>query len=427
MAIKTFADTSSVSVAYAFSDAYNREELAGKSLDMTVVPYTSEGFSMSKESQQSEAISSSRRIQGTKNTKGSAEGQVTQEFGVTQVFADMLKATLMSDWSDKGDFKEIFDSDIKQYMVWERTIRVNPGDNNLQTQEQYYGTLVNEATLEIGDGDLMTFDITTLSANAEYAETAQGGGRLGGSIACTKVVADGYEIADGSNNINNIVVRNSAGEIVPMTFSNATLTINNNARVQDAIGHVFAAGVAVGMVELSISGEVYYFDNSVMDAHMNNEIMSVEFSVQTRDGRFEFLLPAMTAESPDANSTGQNQDFMQSLTLNAQQGTVDGTPCVVRVRQYGSDQVLAITDVEVTLENDEASVAVTTANVPDGAKVTVMLMGQCGATETVDTEVIAGNAATVPMDIAGFQDTTLTFYVRVEGVDAPVQRLVYNG
>jgi hypothetical protein len=421
MAIKTYADTSAVSLAYAFSDAYDREDILTEDapLTMKVVGYTSEGFSMSKESQRSESITDSRRPQGSKNTKGVAEGQLTQEFGVTDVFRDMLQAAMMNTWSaDQGGYIELFDGDNKQYMVWERTIRLDSGADKNQKQEQYYGTLVNEATLQIGDGDLMTLDISTMSANASYIETKQEAGKLGGSVAAQKTIPSSYEIADGSNNIDKIVIRDSNGVEIPMTFSSATLTVNNNARIQDAIGHVFAAGVATGMVEVSVSGEVYYSDASVFDAHMNNTLMSVEFSIETVDGRFEFTIPAVTAESPDANAGGQNQDLMQSVTLNAQQGKVGGVDCVMRVRYYSDDKVASIGDVVFTQGSaaNERNVTVSTNNLPNGTVVTLKVYDRAGASVT-DTAVVASDEAVfTDVDLDALDGGTAVAYVSAPGV-----------
>lgn len=423
MAIKTYADTSAVSLAYAFSDAYNRQDVLEEDVPLTmkVVGYTSEGFSMSKESQRSEAITDSRRPQGSKNTKGSAEGQLTQEFGVTSIFADMLQAALMNTWTDKistDGYKEIIDGDSKQYMIWERTIRLESGAAKKQKQEQYYGTIVNEATLQIGDGDLMTLDISTMSANASYIETEQEDGKLGGSVATAKTTPSAYEIADGSNNIEKIIVKDANGVELPMTFSSASLSINNNARLQDAIGHVFAAGVATGMVEVSLSGDVYYSDASLFEAHMNNTIVSVEFDIETEDGRFEIVIPAMTAESPEANSGGQNQDLMQSLTLNAQQGKVDGVDCVIRVRHYAEDKVAKIGEVTFAAGTaaNERNISITTVNLPNTTDVTVKLHDRAGNSVTATGEVATNAVALADVDLASLNGGTLTAYVTADGV-----------
>ena len=70
MAIKSFADTSAVSLAYGFTDAANTAEVDLQ--ELKYIPFTTEGFTMAKEAQVSQAITASRRSKGSKNTKGSA-------------------------------------------------------------------------------------------------------------------------------------------------------------------------------------------------------------------------------------------------------------------------------------------------------------------------------------------------------------------
>ena len=65
MPIKSFADTSSVSLAYALSDDANATEAALAS--MNYVPFTTEGFAMAKEAKTSTAITDNRRTSGSKH------------------------------------------------------------------------------------------------------------------------------------------------------------------------------------------------------------------------------------------------------------------------------------------------------------------------------------------------------------------------
>ena len=98
MAIKSFADTSAVSLAYAFTDAATATEVVAT--DFQLVPFTTEGFTLSKEAKTSQAISGSRRTRGSKNTKGTASGALTVEFGAVKFCLDMIQAALQSTWAN---------------------------------------------------------------------------------------------------------------------------------------------------------------------------------------------------------------------------------------------------------------------------------------------------------------------------------------
>lgn len=330
MPIKSFADTSAVSLAYVFSDAAKASELSSKVL--ALVPFTTEGFTLSKEAKTSQAISGSRRTSGSKNTKGTAAGALTVEFGTVKFCQDLLQAALMNTWTADGLAFTIHDGDKKQYMVWEKTIRPTVGATLKQSHEQYFGTLINDMTLEFGDGELITLALNTMSALGEYNEAVQGADGLGGSIATSKTVPADYEIADSSNNLESITLYDENDVALEMTFASASLQIENNVREQPGLGHVFSAGMGMGKVAASISGDVYYYDQTVLDTHMRNKRMRGEAVIKTTEGKFELFFPSMVAQSPTSNAGGENQDYTTSLTLTAEEGIHETIPCCVFIR-----------------------------------------------------------------------------------------------
>lgn len=328
MPIKSFADTSAVSLAYAFSDAADASELTDTNFQL--VPFTTEGFTMSKEAKSSQAISGSRRTRGSKNTKGTAAGALTVEFGAVDFCLDMLQAAMMNTWTDLGTgVKTIYDSDLTQFLAFEKTIRPSVGQAEKQSHEKFFGTLVNDITLEFGDGELVTMAVNTMSSFADYNEALQGVDGLGGSMATVKTVPSDYEIADSSNNLDSLVLLDENDVPLEMTFSTASLQIENNVREQPGLGHVFAAGMGMGKVAASLSGDVYYYDQTVLDTHMNNRRMKGRAVVETREGKFEFFFPNMVAQSPTSNAGGENQDYTTSLTLSAEEGIHEGVTCTM--------------------------------------------------------------------------------------------------
>ena len=333
MAIKSYADTSAVSLAYAFSDAANKEDLP-TGIAMGLVPFRDEGFNMAKEAQVSAAISNSRRIKGSKNTKGTASGSLTVEFGGVDFALDMLQAALMNTWTVQPDGSmTIFDSNLKQYMVIEKTMKpAGDGATLEQYHEQYFGTLVNSLNMEIGDGELITLAMDTMSAFADYGHALQGTDGLGGSLATVKNVPADYEIADSSNNLENFTLRDENGVPLELTFASASLSIENNVREQPGLGHVFAAGMGMGKVGVSSSAEVYFYDQTILNVHMENKRMSGEYVIETREGKFEFFYPNMVAQSPESSAGGENQDYTTSLTLSAEEGTHEGQACCIFIR-----------------------------------------------------------------------------------------------
>lgn len=319
--IKQFADTSAVSLSYAIDDAANASELTAT--EFNYIPYTSEGFQLTKESQISTAITSDRRISGSKNTRGTASGSATVEFGHTPFALDMLKLAMMGEWQ-AGDAGERFliDDDKMNFFVVEKRVRNTVGSTPMNFLERYFGNLVNEASLEIGSSELVTFSVNTMAAFGDIDRADASSDPNAGGLATTYTAPNSYEIADSANNIENIVIKDAVGNPLEVVFSDLTLSITNNVREQVGVGNEFAAGMAIGKVNVQVSGTAYYYDDTVLKAHLQNEYVSVELTLKTTEGEFSVVIPRMKAEAPSANAQGENQDYTQSLTLNGERGTL---------------------------------------------------------------------------------------------------------
>lgn len=423
MPIKSFADTSAVSLAYAFSDAADASELINK--DLKLVPFTTEGFTMSKEAKTSQAISGSRRTKGSKNTKGTAAGALTVEFGAVDFCLDMLQAALMNTWTDLGTGeKTIYDSDLKQYLAFEKTIRPSAGATEKQSHEKFFGTLVNDVTLEFGDGELITMAVNTMSAFADYNEEVQGVDGLGGSMAVQKIAPEDYEIADASNNLDSLTLLDENNAPLEMTFSTASLQIENNVREQPGLGHVFAAGMGMGKVAASLSGEVYYYDQTVLDTHMRNKRMKGQAVIETREGKFEFFFPNMVAQSPTSNAGGENQDYTTSLTLTAEEGVHDGVTCTMFVKF--TPAVLLVREIAIsTFEVDTSGQATfdgLTTNVADGLVLGVSITDASAVSVSVPGIASQGGMFSGVVDISTLAEGPVTLTVSVsDGATGLVQ------
>jgi hypothetical protein len=322
--IKQFADTAAVSLAYAIDGAGNESEVTATALEY--IPFTSEGFQMSKESQTSTAISGDRRVQGSKNTSGSAAGAATMEFGYTPFILDMLQLALMEKWvandpADGGYW--LIDGETREFFLVEKRVRNTIGGTPMNFMERYYGNLVNEATLEIGTSEVITMAVNSMAVFADTHKADASSDADAGGLVATYNTPASYEFADASNNISNIVIKDADGVAMEVVFSDASLTITNNVREQRAVGHEFAAGMGMGKVNVTLAGTVYFYDDTVLNAHMNSDTVSAEITIETRDGTFTVVLPALKSEAPNANAQGENQDYTHSMTLNAERGTVN--------------------------------------------------------------------------------------------------------
>lgn len=340
--VKSFNDSSSVALAYAISPMDKKSDFVGASrVAMNLIPFTTEGFSMQKESKTSTAISGTRRTTGSKNTKGSANGAVTVEFGATPWVLDLLQLCLLGTWKNIDDAlpamgKYITDGELKQYMVVEKTVRQGALATDRLDHEWYFGTMMNDATLNFGDGELITLACNTMSANADYGNAVAGADGLGGSVGLSKAAPANYEIADSSNNLSLIEIRDDEDNLLEVTWSDASLQIQNNVREQSGLGHQFAAGIGIGKVAVTFSGEIYYFDQTILKTHMDNKRVSLKTTISTAEGTFTIMCPNLMAQAPTNNAEGENADYKSAMTLTAEAGTVDigaltNIPCVLAI------------------------------------------------------------------------------------------------
>lgn len=321
MPVRQFTDTSAVAVAYVRDNAATLEEFkANGDHEMRFVPYTAENHTVGLDSTKSTAITSSRRSNGSKNTRGSASAGWTSEMGFTQFIRDMLEMSFMDDFKKVADGVEILlDGEKNQFFVSEERI-TNNGARNFRL---FLGQLVNEMTLTFGDSNMGTLQIASVAANFDHwmnKETTTDATK--GGVGSKYLEPDAYEQADAANNIKNLYMAKQDGTEVEMTFSQITATLTNNVRTQNAVGHIFAAGLAKGQADVGFSGTAYYEDDTLLGMHMNNEKLRLALPIETKEGVIVLFAPRLSLSSPGGNSGGQNQDFTSSITLTAETGTV---------------------------------------------------------------------------------------------------------
>ena len=334
MPVRQFTDTSAVAISYTRANVKDRAEfdaLSAAQREMRYVPYTAENHTVGLDSTKSAAITSSRRSNGSKNTRGTASAGWTSEVGFTQFIRDMLEMSFMDDFKTIGDGVELLiDGSKNQFMVSEERIT----NNDARNFRLFLGQLVNEMTLTFGDSNMGTLQIATVAANFDHwMNKEKSEDKAFGGAGSKYLEPDAYEQADSANNIKNLFIAKQDGTPVEMTFSQITATLGNNVRTQNAVGHIFAAGLAKGQSDVSFSGTAYYEDDTLLSMHMANEKLRLAMPIETKEGTIVLFAPSLSMSSPGGNSGGQNQDFTASITLTAETGSVKvngaATSCLI--------------------------------------------------------------------------------------------------
>ena len=196
-------------------------------------------------------------------------------------------------------------------------------NNGKRNFRRHYGQLANEMTLSLSDGKLATLQLSSNSANFDSAmDTTANGTDTTGSMASSFIDPDSYEPADGSNNVKQVYVAKEDGTLVEMVFSQLTVQVSNNIRTSNAIGSVWAAGMAKGRVAAKVTGTAYYEDDTLLNLHMANEKLRFVMPMETAEGTVVFILPRLSLASPSGNASGNNQDFTSSITLTGAESKI---------------------------------------------------------------------------------------------------------
>jgi len=91
------------------------------------------------------------------------------------------------------------------------------------------------------------------------------------------------------------------GSAVGTYFKSVNLTINNNISPEKVLGQLGAAVMNIGDFNVSISTEVLFTSEIVLNAVRNNETLSLDFAVSNDDGCIYCDIPAMTLGNSNMN------------------------------------------------------------------------------------------------------------------------------
>lgn len=216
--------------------------------------------------------------------------------------------------------KYLIDGTTLKPWIVEKYELSNNGDGYSHYIGQYFGTCINEMTLDFADGDFVKASVTTLSTSYDYYKpnAPTSSDRQNSDIASDYRDATQDSLLDTTNSIKSIVLKDANGDVIPAVFSTASLKISNNLREQAALGSQFMAGVGVGKVNATLTGEIYFYDNTLLEKHLANEKVSAVIELNDSNEAVVITLPRLAISAPSNNAQGENQDYKTSLTFTAE-------------------------------------------------------------------------------------------------------------
>lgn len=185
---------------------------------------------------------------------------------------------------------------------------------------------VNQLDLSIDAGSIVTGSISFEGLRKELMETMPGNG--------TVEDAPGTEIANAVDHVR-AVMSDEEGNMAPISADvmSASIGLNQNARRQDAVGTLGAAGIAYGSLDATGSISLYLTSGSwkYLVRYVNFEKFGLALAFETSDGAYLIDFPKIALTSEPGNVPGTDDDIMLELDFSAEPGeSYDKTVQMVR-------------------------------------------------------------------------------------------------
>lgn len=221
--------------------------------------------------------------------------------------------------------KDIIDGTTLKPLLFEKYEKNTVNGVTYHEFNQFFGTCINELSLEFADGDFVKASVTTMSTDFNLSRNSSNasGDNFTGSLASAYVVEPVVDLLDTTDSVKQIVLKDENGEVIPAVFSTASLKLTNNLREQAALGYEYMAGVGAGKVNVTLSGDIYFYNNDIFKKHLDNGRVSAHITLTGESETLEITLPKLAISAPSNNAQGENQDYKTSVTFNAEAGIAE--------------------------------------------------------------------------------------------------------
>ena len=171
---------------------------------------------------------------------------------------------------------------VRRTWAIERQLGVpNPSGANDYQAEVLNGAVVNEFSLNIAQADKLTGDFTFIATDkTNYADTDTKPTESGSDATIESATA--YNTSSDFSRIRMHQVRpsnNAAPEPLFAYVTDLTLTVNNNASPNKAVGVLGAFDVSLGNFEVGGSITAYFADVASMNAVRNNQDITLDIAL----------------------------------------------------------------------------------------------------------------------------------------------------
>jgi len=192
------------------------------------------------------------------------------------------------------------------------------------------GCQIGTMTLSMSSGELINGTITVMGTKPDEAVTDA---TL--PVDWTFSNSAAAPLMSGADSLKTFTINNSSGVDTGAVSQDITLTLDNQLRVQQAVGlgHPFAAGVASGRFMATISSTVYYASPQIYNDFLNDNELSIVMDVRDpdNDGWIFNMGPVKVTTGSLPEIGGPDQDLTISTEFQAFESDVAGNLGTVRI------------------------------------------------------------------------------------------------
>lgn len=285
---------------------------------MMETPIVSESLVYDVTFTESEMISGGTRgVLDTVLTKMAASGDLTRELVYDPVTDILFEQLLGNAWGNDPHTNGIGADEVYDYTQIISTFiekRWQIDDTPTYNYHHFKGQVPTTGTLEFAPGEIISH-VTSLVG-------------LGGNTADAPIAGSTYTPPAGNPPMTAPRVTSMAitqkGTKTPVSwmnaacFTNLTLTFENNTRALACIGSLESREIALGRLNVTGAGSIYYAADDPIDALLEEtEYGLIVVAEDVPGNSYEFFFPRVKFTVANVNATGQSTDVMTEFTVQA--------------------------------------------------------------------------------------------------------------
>jgi hypothetical protein len=235
-------------------------------------------------------------VSDVRRTGISVSGDINFELHKSLPFEDLLAAALRGTWTTnvvKGGV-------LKPAYTLERKIIGSAATAYLR----FAGSRIGGLSLSLTPEEIITGSFKVMGT-AHTAATAIITGATYAPVSSSPVMA--------GVDVTSLAVSGVAG----VDYTNLTIDIDNNLRVQRKLGSTSARGIGYGRRQITGTLGCYFEDLTAYNAFLNNSTPSITATASDGTDTFTITVPKIRITGGEVPSPGNDQDIMLNLTWQA--------------------------------------------------------------------------------------------------------------